>query len=721
MNGKVSIIIPAYNSEKYIKKCLDSILEQTYKNYEIIIVNDGSTDNTSKIIDEYKNEYEFIKVINISNHGQGYARNIALSQASGDYILFLDSDDFIEDVTLEVTTKKIEEEKSDLVFFDWKYYYESDKTYKYVNTEIFFGKKFLVGEEILDLFKIKHYFTVNKLYSKEFLLSNNIKYGEGYIYEDNPFWVKVVISAKKVSIIQSPLYNVRVNESSTTRSNTNTDKHYKGFIKAIEEIIKLTRTKPEYDYYYLYNYLIKKFNLYYKKRVANKYKKEFLYDLVDIMSQAVEIKDTNVNNKLIKYGFKYNIFKEKRKFLFYILYKLFLIESTIKKIIKKSVNKTREFLDKIIVKNKRYNYIEYKKALRKPKQDTILFMGFDYRYTGNSRYLFEMMLQEKVENLFFVTKSNLVDEKYRIKPKSKEMYKKIYNSKIIIFESWTPKNLEKMEDSIWIQLWHGTPLKKMLFDSEEREIAIVNNKHKNEKYKDISKWDYLTIDNPNIYKYFKTAYLIPEEKILVSGYPRVDFLLKNRDNVELKNQIREKAQIPKEKKVVVYLPTWRDYNYGTDKTKMDFKYFIDAQKLSNLLGNDYTIVSKNHAFLNNEIANKITNIDIETQELLLIADYLITDYSSVMFDAFAIDIPVIIFANDYEKYSNSRGVYESIWKDLMPYVSYNEEEVANKILSYQLNSEQYKDIKKKYSYQNNIDLVKFILNIREKLSKRTEK
>ena len=146
---------------------------------------------------------------------------------------------------------------------------------------------------------------------------------------------------------------------------------------------------------------------------------------------------------------------------------------------------------------------------------------------------------------------------------------------------------------------------------------------------------------------------------------------------------------------------------------MNFDYFMDVKKLQKILGDDYIVVSKNHAFMNNEKANEITNIDIETQELLLIADYLITDYSSVMFDAFTIDLPVIILANDYEEYQKSRGVYQSIWKDLLPLVTYNEEEVADKIIKYEIKGKNYLNIKEKYGYKNNIDLVDFILNIKE--------
>ena len=135
-------------------------------------------------------------------------------------------------------------------------------------------------------------------------------------------------------------------------------------------------------------------------------------------------------------------------------------------------------------------------------------------------------------------------------------------------------------------------------------------------------------------------------------------------------------------------------------------------KIKSTVGNDYVIVSKNHVFLNNKNKDSITNVTTETQELLLIGDYLISDYSSVIFDAFAIDLPVVLLANDFEKYQKSRGVYESIWKDLLPFVSYAEEELGKAILNYNINTQEYKNVKEKFSYLNNgEDLVNFILNI----------
>ena len=97
MNPEISIIVPIYNTENYLRRCIDSILTQSFENFELILVNDGSTDNSRKIIDEYKSKDKRIKVILKENGGQGSARNRGINMAKGKYIMFCDSDDFVEE------------------------------------------------------------------------------------------------------------------------------------------------------------------------------------------------------------------------------------------------------------------------------------------------------------------------------------------------------------------------------------------------------------------------------------------------------------------------------------------------------------------------------------------------------------------------------------------------------------------------------------------------
>lgn len=143
LNKKVSIIVPIYNAEKYLSRCLDSLINQTYSNIEIICVNDGSTDDSLKIIEDYSKKFNKIIIINQKNQGVSKARNVALQNVTGEYVMFIDSDDWIELETCEKAVAIMEEKSVDLVF--WTYLKEfgetSSKKFMYDEDEMFFSKE----------------------------------------------------------------------------------------------------------------------------------------------------------------------------------------------------------------------------------------------------------------------------------------------------------------------------------------------------------------------------------------------------------------------------------------------------------------------------------------------------------------------------------------------------------------------------------------------------
>ena len=158
---KVSIIIPVYNSSKYLRDCLDSVVNQTYKDIEIILVNDGSTDNSLDIINEYKEKYANIIAYNITNHGQGYARNMGIRKSSGKYIMFIDSDDYVDvDIVNSLVTNI---GSSDIAICDMYEVYDKNKVY-YHNYHKF-------GDDKIS-FMLSNPGPVAKLYKREIL--NNV-------------------------------------------------------------------------------------------------------------------------------------------------------------------------------------------------------------------------------------------------------------------------------------------------------------------------------------------------------------------------------------------------------------------------------------------------------------------------------------------------------------------------------------------------------------------
>lgn len=190
----VSVIIPVYNGENYISKCLDSVLNQKFKNFEIIIINDGSTDNTEKILLEYENTYDFIKVISVENKGQGVARNLGAKNANSDYLYFMDSDDYLDSTCLQKLYQTIIDDCSDLVVCS---YYRVDEGGNIVNTEMN-----LKSPTILNM----NTSPWNKLFKKSKWEEFNIKFSENLWYEDLEASLCYLLVSDKVSWINEPLY-----------------------------------------------------------------------------------------------------------------------------------------------------------------------------------------------------------------------------------------------------------------------------------------------------------------------------------------------------------------------------------------------------------------------------------------------------------------------------------------------------------------------------------
>ena len=207
---KVSVIIPVYNAESSIKKCLDSIINQTLDKIEIIVINDGSTDNTGKILKEY-NKNPNITIINKHNEGIGKTRNIGISKASGEYITFVDSDDYIDKEMFEKFYKYAKKNDMDLV---------TGTYYKDLNGNIteFKGSKFKIGNVKTNpkvLFLIE-YGPCAKFFRREMLIKNNIYFEENIKYEDFPFVAKALLKSNLIGRIEKPYYYYVIHGNSET-------------------------------------------------------------------------------------------------------------------------------------------------------------------------------------------------------------------------------------------------------------------------------------------------------------------------------------------------------------------------------------------------------------------------------------------------------------------------------------------------------------------------
>ncbi|MGV8984105.1 glycosyltransferase family 2 protein [Clostridium sp.] len=258
---KISVIIPVYNTQEYVRKCIESVLLQSLEDIEIIIVDDGSTDNSLSIIKEYEGNDKVI-LISKENQGQGAARNDALDVCSGKYIAFLDSDDYIDKNMFE--DMYIKANKYDLDMLICKYSCVDKNGIEIIGDDVEF-----VDSEIIDSDKcITEFFTSNaiegfswnKIYHNRLFKEKNIRYPTNMKYEDIPTVFNLIIDSNKIGFINNKYYYYVQRAGSTTNDlNVKNIKDHLLSIEMIGDMLKkrnlATKHEEEYQYYFLNNIL----------------------------------------------------------------------------------------------------------------------------------------------------------------------------------------------------------------------------------------------------------------------------------------------------------------------------------------------------------------------------------------------------------------------------------------------------------------------------------
>lgn len=217
-----SVIIPVYNVEAFLGDCLDSLIAQTFTNWEAVCVNDGSTDNSSSILSAYATREERIKVVTQSNRGLSAARNAGMAVAKGEYVVFLDSDDWLEPNALETIAKVLDGE--DMVCFSGRRFFEATNSFNAADQLV--EKTYATGMDYYNENALLHYdfpfvCVVLRAYRRGFLVENRLSFKEGIFHEDNLFTPIACYYARKVRIINVGLYDYRVRANSITTTDNN--------------------------------------------------------------------------------------------------------------------------------------------------------------------------------------------------------------------------------------------------------------------------------------------------------------------------------------------------------------------------------------------------------------------------------------------------------------------------------------------------------------------
>lgn len=296
---KISIIVPVYNVEKYIAECLESLVNQTFKDIEIVIVDDGSPDNSAKIYEEYAARDSRIKVVKKKNAGVSEARNTGIDDATGDFLMFVDSDDWMELNGCEILYNEYLRSGADLVVADAYSITNGNK-----RTNRIFKEDFVTEDRDF----IKQYQVAcigygynpapadksnvsglgspwNKLYSRKIIVDNNLRY-DSYvkgIYDDNLFTLYYLDKVKKISYVTLPVYNYRIVEQSLTQSyKANTLDISRRIFERISDFIAQRDDKEKFEkpfYMYVIRRLSAELSVYYFSKNSDKSFRESLKEL----------------------------------------------------------------------------------------------------------------------------------------------------------------------------------------------------------------------------------------------------------------------------------------------------------------------------------------------------------------------------------------------------------------------------------------------------------
>lgn len=328
---KFSIIVPVYNVEKYIRKCLLSIISQPFQDYEIIVVDDQSPDNSIEIVEDLCKDYlDKIKVVRQKNKGLGGARNTGVEAAQGEYLVFLDSDDYLENNSLTILSNIVEQSQYDMVVFNAYEVSESGKVYKKLN--LCGGLKGEIDKDQKEELLLLKPAAWNKIYRRDFFKSVSYFYPEHKWYEDTVITRLLFLKANTVYFEESYLYNYVQRDTSIVHSKIS--ERMLHIIEMLRELIRVFRELDVYEKYYSeIEYICLKSCVFFVFELINLNRWDHEYQDVIINFVFEEFPRCSENKYLTKNE------KEKMKLLCKRSYFLFFVRYGFKRKIKAEVKK----------------------------------------------------------------------------------------------------------------------------------------------------------------------------------------------------------------------------------------------------------------------------------------------------------------------------------------------------------------------------------------------
>ena len=736
---KVSVIMPVYNVEKYLRETLDSVVNQTLDDYEIIVIDDESTDGSRNIIEDYCKKYNNIKAIYQKNKGPSATRNRGIKMAEGEYIVFVDSDDIIPNDSLEVRYKLAKEQKADIVVTMTHMFNETDEWPIKSHFLDEGPKNIITNHELLWMMG-----PCNKIYKRDII--KDIEFPIGINYgEDQVFVLKAYFRSRKIYSTQYVGYYYRRRESegeSLTQQLfikpdyvlNNSSKCWKLIANEIDKNIENKYNKWALEKSYLERLISVDVWPSFKQAIISKNENmqisafqtmEYLIDNIDnyVFNQIKKLIWILTSGVIQKYLF---LTKKSKKFYIKLLIKTYkkmdyynrsILETyhrCLYKYIEKAVlrdnykyiyiyliknnlsNKVKVFKKRLDVSSDRIFY-RFSKILPNKKNKVVLASNKSKELTGNLKYIYDELVSRD-EFIIKIYMNNKRDKINRLK-----MYYNFATSKFILIDDYYRQlyGLKIRKGSELIQVWHACgAFKKFGFSaigkSDGNSLEFEKKAHLH--------YSKVLTSSKEVNKYYSEAFNINKENILSFGVPRTDILLNKEYQEFIKLNLESLYPIIKNKNVITYAPTFR----GGIEARKNFKLQLDLERILKELGNDYVIILKLHPSVNyecidlsnmpNDYKNRILNInsDFDINKILLVTDILISDYSSVIFEAALLNKKILMYAYDKDEYLSERDFYYNYDNFVPGPIAYNNEDVINIIKENKFDMEKVKSFKNKF-------------------------
>lgn len=680
---RLTLIVPAYNVQGYVRECLDSVLQQDFTDFEVVAVDDCSPDGSGAILDEYAARDARVRVLHLSeNVGLGHARNAGIEQATGDYLVFLDSDDTLTPGSLSGIAGRLEEtDDPDVLIYDYARSYWDGRLLPNQRADLLSadGPAAAPLSErpgLLDLLQI----VWNKAYRRDFVEAHGFRFPSGY-YEDAPWTYTTLVTAESIAVLDRICVLYRQRREGGNILRTVSRKHFDVFDQ-YDRVFTYLDEHPEFDSWRpaLFRKMIDHYLTVMEKagRLPKNARSEFFHRAAaDYKRRLPEGFERPAGGR----GYKYALLGMDSYPALTGVTRANRVRNRARVRNSERVGRAKRAAMRMI----------YHSQLRLPVDENLaVFSAYWSRgYSCNPAAIDAELarLAPHIRRVWAVRAEHVSRVPKGVEVAvvgSREYWTALARGKYFINNVNFADSLVKREGQIHLQTHHGTPLKTMGLD--QANYPASTNMDMEDLLRRCDRWDYSISSNRFSTSVWERVYPCSYTS-LETGYPRNDVLI-NSGAREVARARRELGAADGSK-VFLYMPTHREY-------QKEFAPRIDLTKLAEELGPDVTLLVRGHYFYKPtgrlaELQAKGRVIDVSAhqcvEQLYLAADALITDYSSAMFDYANLDRPIVIFADDWDTYKVVRGSYFDLMAEPPGAVATNQAQLTEILRSDEWRSE----------------------------------